>query len=433
VLLISLTALICIGGPSGLRSSRASASGIAPTVRVAETEPLQAWLDSVRRRHDIPAMGVIVIRHDSILARAFSGARRSTSTAPVEPGDRFQLGSNTKAITATLLAVLVEEGKLSWSSTLGELFPELRPSMRPELRDVSIDLLLSHHAGISAFADTDDRDFRSIPRLQGTAREQRAPFTAWLLRENPAGLVGKGLYSNGGYAVAGAIAERVTGESWETLIQTRIFDKLGLAGSFAWSDLPDLSQPWGHHEKSKGARPVDPRDTDERLPPIIWPGGSVELSLDDYAKFLQLHLEGLEGRDTRLLKSATIEHLHRSPVSPPDKYALGWGLQEFQGAASSVHVGSAGTFYAVTILQPSRDLGVVVVSNAGGARATTASNDAVKALIGRFAAGSSSRPAQIDPAVRPRRVFHPRNGRHGGDATMLAAPIDAHVHVIVGS
>jgi CubicO group peptidase (beta-lactamase class C family) len=357
---------------------------LAAVASQAPAEPLGRWIDSVRQEHRIPAMGAIVFRADTVLARGVAGVRRSDQSTPVQDGDRFQLGSNTKAITATLLATLVEEGKLTWTTTLSEIFPELRETMSSEFRGVTIDLLLSHHAGISAFEDTDAKDFRSIPRLSGTALQQRSAFTAWALRGKPAGPVGKGLYSNGGYAIAGTIAERIGGESWESLMRTRLFKPLGLTGSFAWSDSPDVNQPWGHHETKNGTKPVDPRDPDERVPPIIWPAGSAELSLDDYARFLQVHLRGMEGRDKPLLKAATIKHLHTSPVSPPDKYGLGWGLQDFQGAPASVHVGSAGAFYAITILQPTRDLGVVVFANAGGERAATASTQAVKALVQRF-------------------------------------------------
>jgi CubicO group peptidase (beta-lactamase class C family) len=223
-------------------------------------------------------------------------------------------------------------------------------------------MLLSHHAGISAFEDTDASDFKSIPRLSGTPMERRAAFTSWVLRRKPAGAVGKGLYSNGGYAVAGAIVERTAGESWESQVRARVFKPLGAAGTFAWLDSPDVNQPWGHHETRGGNRPVDPRDTGEWVPSIIGPAGSVELSLEDYARFLQIQLRGLQGRDTVLLKASSIKHLHTSPVSPPDKYGLGWGLQDFDGAPASVHTGSAGTFYAVTIIQPTRDLGVAVVA-----------------------------------------------------------------------
>ena len=391
-----LPALATVGLMSGAtptvrepRDADVSRVGGAPPRSGAES--LHVWMDSVRRQHNVPAMGAIVFRSDTILAHGIAGVRRSNATAPVEERDRFQLGSNTKAITATVLGTLVEEGKLAWTTTLADVFPERRDSISAEFRAVTIDLLLSHHAGISAFDDTDAKDFRSIPRLSGTPTERRAAFTAWVLRGKPAGLVGKGLYSNGGYTIAGAVAERIAGESWESLVRTRVFNPLGLTGSFAWSDSPDVNQPWGHHEMRGGTKPVDPRDPDERLPPIIWPAGSVELSLEDYARFLQINLRGLEGRDTPLLKAATIKHLHTSPVSPPDKFGLGWGLQDFDGAPASVHVGSAGAFYAITIIQPTRDLGVAVLTNAGGDRAKAASTDAIKALIRRFAKIDGSR------------------------------------------
>ena len=369
--------------PAALYLGQSTPPGIG-TGRRSGAESLDAWIDSVRRQRNIPAMGAIVFRADTVLARGVAGVRRSNAPTPVTANDRFQLGSNTKAITATVLATLVEEKKLSWTSTLADVFPEWRDSISPEFRAVTVDLLLSHHAGISPFEDTDAKDFKSIPRLSGTPTQRRAAFTAWVLRGKPAGPVGKGVYSNGGYTIAGAVAERITGESWESLVRARVFTPLGLTGSFAWSDSPDLDQPWGHYETRGGTKPVDPRDPDERVPPIIWPAGSVELSLDDYARFLQVNLRGLEDRDTPLLTSATIKHLHTSPITPPDRFGLGWGLQDFDGARASVHVGSAGTFYAITIIQPTRDLGVAVFANAGGTRAAAASTDAAKALIRRF-------------------------------------------------
>ena len=382
---VGLTAvgLIITATPTATDARGVQPFRAAPEMPRSSIDSLGVWIDSVRRQHNIPAMGAIVFRADTVLARGIAGVRRSNAPAPVEEGDRFQLGSNTKAITATLLATLVEEGKLSWTTTLADVFP--RDSISPDFRAVTIDLLLSHHGGISPFDDTDQKDFRSIPRLSGTPTQRRAAFTAWVLRGKPAGPVGQAMYSNGGYTIAGAIAERIAGDSWESLVRARVLMPLGITGSFAWSDSPDLNEPWGHYETRGGVKPVDPRDPDERVPPIIWPGGSVELSLDEYAHFLQLNLRGLQGRDTPLLKAATIKHLHTSPASPPDKYGLGWGLRDFDGAPASVHTGSAGAFYAVTIIQPTRDVGGAVFANAGGERASAATADAVKALLRRFA------------------------------------------------
>lgn len=352
----------------------------------SDAESLDAWLDSVRQQHNLPAIGAIVFRADSVLARGIAGVRRANAADPAELSDRFQLGSCTKAITATVAAILVEEGKLSWTTTLAEVFPDLRDSMSADFRGVTMDLLLSHHAGISPFTDTDARDWKSIPNLAGTHTQQRAAFTAWVLRGKPAGPIGtKILYSNGGYTIAAAVLERIMGESWESLVRKRVFEPLELRGSFAWSDNADPNQPWGHYEKKSTNKPIDPRNPDERVPPIIWPAGAVELSLNDYGKFLQMNLRGLEGRDTSLLKSATIKHLHTSPVSPADSSGLGWSVQEFDGVPAAAHAGSAGTFYAVTIIQPTRDLGAAVFTNAGGERGAAAAKDAIKALIRRFA------------------------------------------------
>jgi CubicO group peptidase (beta-lactamase class C family) len=375
-------------GSTAVDLRRPVPSLLAASSAQQSVESLDAMLDAARGQHNIPALGAIVFRADSVLARGIVGVQRSNDPTPVRLTDRFQLGSNTKAMTATLLATFVEQGKLAWTTTLAEVFPEQREKMSADFRGVTIDLLLSHHAGIAAFEDTDSKEFKSIPRLSGTPAQQRAAFTEWVLRGKPAGPVGKGLYSNGAYTVAGVVAERIGGESWESLLRVRVFKPLDIDGTYAWSSAPDLNQPWGHHETRTGAKPVNPLDPNERLPPIIWPAGSVELSLDDYARFLQINLRGLQGHDTPLLKAETIKHLHTSPVTPPDKYGLGWGLQDFDGAPSSVHVGSAGTFYAVTIIQPTRDLGAAVFVNAGAERATAAATDTIKALIRRFAVTS---------------------------------------------
>jgi hypothetical protein len=81
------------------------------------------------------------------------------------------------------------------------------------------------------------------------------------------------------------------------------------------------------------------------------------------------------------LKADTIKHLH---TRVDEKTALGWGVQEFEGALASVHAGSAGTFYAVVALWPSRDLAVAVFANAGDKRADAACTEILKAAAHRY-------------------------------------------------
>jgi CubicO group peptidase (beta-lactamase class C family) len=102
-------------------------------------------------------MAAIVLRADTVLARGIAGVRHAGAPGAVTIQDRFQLGSNTKAITATLLATFVQGGTLSWTTTLADVFREQSASMSVAFRGVTLEQLLSHHAGVSPFTDTDDR------------------------------------------------------------------------------------------------------------------------------------------------------------------------------------------------------------------------------------------------------------------------------------
>ncbi len=335
-------------------------------------------------------MAVIVVRSDTVLERAVVGVRRVDAPDPARPSDRFQLGSNTKALTATVLASLVAEGRLTWGSTVAAVFPELADSLAPAYRTVTLEQLLTHRAGLPGFTDTDDPEFRRLPPLVGPATAQRRAFTAWVLRHPPAATPGgRGLYSNAGYVVAGAMAERVTGESWEALVRSRVFAPLGLVGGFAWSDaaVTDSAagdQPWGHLTRRSGLSPVDPRNPRERLPAAMGPAGSVELSADDYGRLLQAELRGLAGRETPLLPAVFVRRLHTPPAAG-ERLAMGWGLQPTRsGDTASVHAGSAGAYFALTMVRPRRDVAIAVMINAGGDRAERAAREALRILSGRY-------------------------------------------------
>lgn len=332
-------------------------------------------LEASRARHNIPALAMVATRSDTVLEVAAVGIRRAGVLDRVTPADRFHIGSNVKAITATMLATLVEEGDLGWDTTPSAVFTEARDRILPDYRDVTLTDLLAHRAGLPAYDDTDSPEFHGLPPLTpGTALEQRRSFTFWVLAHKPTGAPRtKRLYSNAGYAIAAALAERVTGQSWESLMSTRLLQPLGVEATFEWPAFDDPAQPWGHYETKNDVRPQDPNG-DYQLPAFLAPAGALSISPGDYAKFPQLHLRGLRDRND-LLKAETIKRLH---TRVDEKTGLGWGVQQFEGALASVHSGSGGTFYAVVAVWPSRDLAVAVFANAGGERADAASVEVLK-------------------------------------------------------
>ena len=138
--------------------------------------------------------------------------------------DQIHIGSLTKAMTSVLLARLVADGAFAngWSTTIAEVFPELERKIHAMYHEVTLDELVRHRSGIARNAanwwayrnrDIEKRRYRLLKKN---------------LRKRPAGARGDFLYSNLGYMVAGSMAERVTGQSWEELMEEEVFGPLGM-------------------------------------------------------------------------------------------------------------------------------------------------------------------------------------------------------------
>jgi CubicO group peptidase (beta-lactamase class C family) len=341
--------------------------------------PALRMAERARRAASLPAVAVVIVRGDSAPDIAVRGVRRAAGADTVSPRDRFHLGSNTKAITATLAAILVHDGLLSWDLTLGAAFPDDSAQMDIGYRRVTLRQLLAHEGGAPEF--TSPEELTSAPAFSGDARTQRRQFARWLTQRSPASRVGAFSYSNAGYGLAAAMLEARAGRDWESLLRERLFRPLGIsddAVSVGWPGLAGAGEPWGHVGES--GRWSEHAPTDGRivsLPPIIAPAGDLSMRPDAYARFLQLHLRGLAGRDD-VLPAAAIRALH--PARPAGAYAFGWIAARLGSDTAFAHEGSAGTFHAITVLVPQRNAAVLVVTNAGGDDAADAIRDAALTL-----------------------------------------------------
>ena len=334
----------------------------------------QAALERIREQYGLPGMAAAVLDADGITDRAVVGVRRIGAADPLAHGDRFHLGSLMKAMTATTIAGVVEDGLLAWSSTPLSVFPELTDRIDPALRDITLAQLLRHRAAIQPF--TSLAEFSELPSFAGTPREQRIGFAAWLLEHGRQGTVGSFSYSNAGYALAAAMAERVTGTAFEDLVSQRLFAPLSIAGSAGWPAALSAAAPWGHVGAARAYTPVDPLG-EYQLPPIIAPAGDISMTLDHYAEFVRLHLRARRG-NAALLDAGTFDVLHAAEGD----YAMGWLRLALGGAETFAHEGSAGTFDAVVLMQPSRNIAVTAFVNAGGLDASKAAQTAALELAG---------------------------------------------------
>src|SRR3954462_3481500 len=114
----------------------------------AQAQSLDAQIEPVRGKHGLPGLAAAVGKKGEIVAAAAVGVRVYGTTIPVTIDDRFHLGSDTKAMTATLAGILGDVGKLRWTSTIGEVLGADVPGMNPKLAAVTLAQLLSHSSGI---------------------------------------------------------------------------------------------------------------------------------------------------------------------------------------------------------------------------------------------------------------------------------------------
>jgi D-alanyl-D-alanine carboxypeptidase len=342
-------------------------------------------LKTAQKHKDIPAISGVVLTSDRIVLIDAVGVRRVDSNNPITLEDRFHIGSNTKAMTGFLAGILVEKGLIGWETRIPEVFPEMRSEANDLYSSKTLRDLLSHRAGIPPFKNKSD--FDPVPDHEGSAIEKRRAFTAWLLQQKPMAIEPTGFtYSNAGYCIAAAMLEKVSGRSWEELMQQELFSPLGIDGYTQWPASHDKNQPWGHWIQGGKLMAHDPNDN-YRLPEIIQPAGDINMSIQDYAKFLQMILLGIKGQDT-IIEAATCQFLlyGNMDFSP---YSIGWGSRKQEGLTISSHDGSAGTFYCHAVVVKELDLAVALMANSATRNTSEKLHDIRRKIVEEYKKSSS--------------------------------------------
>lgn len=345
-------------------------------------------LAAVREEFKFPALGTAVIVDGRLHALGVVGVRKSGGEIRAEPNDAFHLGSCTKAMTGSLIGLLVEQGKLQWDTPLSEHFPELKNSMHPDYRDVTLTHLLSHRAGVppmtAGFSPIEDAELARICRMRSPAAQRKRVAEIVLVRP-PINRPGdKYEYSNAGYTIAGVIAERVLGEDYESLLQRMLFDPLEMrtAGFGPMGAPGKVDALWGHRKEEDEILPVEPGPQADN-PPFLTPGGRAHCSMADWAKYVRCVLAAVRSEPS-LLPTSCVEQIKRPPFG--GEYALGWRLldRDWAGGTALSHGGTNTMNYAIVWIAPEKNFAVVVATNRGGDGAADGLDKLCGMMIKRF-------------------------------------------------
>ncbi|MFT4513070.1 MAG: CubicO group peptidase (beta-lactamase class C family) [Planctomycetota bacterium] len=377
VTLLPIVCALCLPLPIHAQEKGPAKPPSAPS-QATELEDLAALLAPIRKSNDMPALGAAVIVDGKLVALGVDGIRKVGDEAKVTTDDLWHLGSCTKAMTATLLAKQVAAGKLKWHTTLGEALPDLREGMHEDAAKITIASLLQHRSGLPSQPPM--AQWMELFKFDGTDTEARREVAANMLKKVPEAALGQRfLYSNAGYMIAGAALERATGKTWQELMKAELFTPLGMnrVGFGAPGRDKHVDQPWGH---VKAARASQPMFADN--PSSLGPAGTVHATLEDWAKFVALHLGVVPAKGEPLLAAPLLADLHRAPKAAD--YALGWVTTKRGWAPGPIiwHNGSNTMWFAVTWMAPDAKFAVLVTCNHGGG--AKACDEAAAACIQRF-------------------------------------------------
>ena len=348
-----------------------------------EPQNVSELLVPLLEKHKVPALAVAVIEGKRLTKLGAAGIRARGAEAKVELDDVWHLGSCTKAMTATLCARLVEQGKLKWDSKVGDVFADQPEQVHAAWRDVTLMQLLSHRASVP-----------SIPPLplwlklvghDGSRDAREMLLSGGWLKSAPTVAPGsKWEYSNSGFMLAGLMAERAADKDWEALMREQLFEPLGMksAGFRTPGSAHKVDQPRGHNAFGIAMAPGKGADN----PRGLGPAGTVHCSLRDWSKFIALHLQGARG-DCKLLTAESFQRLHApQPIDDKSGYALGWIILDrpWADGLALMHNGSNTMWYAVVWIAPKQGFAVMAVTNFAGLgikTGTAATDEVVSRMI----------------------------------------------------
>ena len=358
--LVSLVAVAAcgkktIGGP-GTTPPAAAEAAAADTELDERLTTLEGALEKARVEHHVPGMAIAVVKDGKVvLARGFGMADLKSRT-PADEHTVFSIGSSTKAFTSTVVGMLVDDGKLAWDDPVSKYVPEFQLPVDNEGKPATVTLrdAMSHQTGFTRM---------SLLWIAG-AVDSKEMYTRASTAEPIAKYRKQFLYNNVVYASAGEASARVSGTSWENLVEARVFDPLSMtattADQLAASENPKRAQGYRYEEEIDEFTPIPMRPI-----PAAAPAGAIYSNAEDMAKWVQFQLADGQVDGKRLISHESLAQT-RAPqiqMAPQMSYGLGWMLAVHDGKKVIHHGGNIDGYAAMVAMIPEANLGYVLLTN----------------------------------------------------------------------
>ncbi|WP_252738722.1 serine hydrolase [Colwellia sp. D2M02] len=340
-----------------------------PSELVVKNQKIELAIKKAMDTFQVPGVAVAIVKNNEVVMRKGFGIIEQGKSAKVTPDTLFGIASNTKAMTAALLAGLVDEGKLTWDTRVIDVIPEFQMPDAYVTREFTITDLLAHNSGLGLGAG----DLMIWPQTTLTNADvikgiKYLPEVSSFRSEFA--------YDNLMYIIAGEVITRVTGQPWHEVIQARIFTPLGMKNTRAMFSLIESSNQnvARAHVPLEGKLNVVGGNFLEKFSAA----GSVASSVHDMSYWLKAQLnQGAYGtKEQRLFSAEQSQTMWQAKTllsvsqkaTEQDKthfsaYGLGWFLKDYHGVKLIHHSGGILGMVSKVVLVPEADLGMVILTN----------------------------------------------------------------------
>jgi len=332
---------------------------------------LDTDVNTILKTFDVPGIAVAIVKDGKVVVAKGFGVRKLGAPAPVDGRTLFEIASNSKAFTAATLAMLVDEGKLSWDDPVTKHLPGFRMYDSYVTGEMTVRDLLTHRSGLGLGAG----DLLWWPTTNFSTNEiveklrYIKPATSFRSRY---------AYDNLLYIVAGQIIAAKTGKPWGEAVRERILTPLGMNDTTtdiaAMTASADYSAP--HSKIGEHAAVVKPMPVANAIGAV-----GIDTSAEDIARWMTALLAGGKiDEHTRLFSEAAARELwtEQTPMKIPEPatpalaplkpnfnaYGLGFNLRDYHGRKLVMHGGALQGFYSRVLMVPEEKLGVAILTNA---------------------------------------------------------------------
>jgi CubicO group peptidase (beta-lactamase class C family) len=315
---------------------------------------IEAKVKEAMQRLQVPGVAIGVISGEHEFAGGY-GITNIENAVGVDTSTLFQIGSNTKTMTATVLMRLVEQDKISLDAPVRQYLPDFKLKDEAVAASVTVRELFTHRAGWLGdfFEDTGDGDDALAKYVAKMADiPQRAPRDLlWS-------------YNNAAFNLAGRLIEVVTGKTYEASVKELLFEPLGMNESlFFPREIMTRKFATGHAPGENGLEIA-------RLWPLprsVNAAGGVSASLNDMLRYAKFHLgDGTASDGTRLLSADSLAYL-QTPLaeagSIADQIGLSWMLRDVEGVRIVQHGGGTNGHISALMLAPAKKFALVILTN----------------------------------------------------------------------